>query len=85
LERAAKAENAWDFAVQDKNQILAKTVARATRVSRPTLRNLLRAYEGLILIREATPLGGTARSSYFLEDQGMATHLAGAPWITIRT
>jgi predicted AAA+ superfamily ATPase len=54
-------------------------LARKTRVSIPTLRNLLRAFESIFLIR-TLPTEGTERHPViFLEDQGEASHLASRP------
>jgi len=52
-------------------------IARATRVSRPTLQKLLLAFEGLFLIRPMAVEGGTASKIYFLEDQAEASLLIG--------
>ncbi|MBI1862038.1 MAG: ATP-binding protein [Deltaproteobacteria bacterium] len=51
-------------------------ISRATRVSRPTIRKLLQAYSSLFLIR-FLPVEGTAKKgTFYLEDQGEASHRA---------
>jgi predicted AAA+ superfamily ATPase len=54
-------------------------LSRRTRVSAPTLRNLLRAFESIFLIRTLPTEGTEKRPVIFLEDQGEATHLCGRP------
>lgn len=53
--------------------------ARKTRLNPRTLRELLRGFESIFLIRNYPTEGGQRRPVFFLEDQGMATHLAGSP------
>lgn len=54
-------------------------LARRTRVSPPTLRTLLKAFESIFLIRVLRTEGTEKRPVIFFEDQGEASHLAGAP------
>lgn len=51
--------------------------ARSSRISQNTLRRVLEAYEALFLIRRIPSLGYRRADIFFLEDQGMATYLAG--------
>lgn len=51
-------------------------LARKSRISVPTLRKLMAAFEGLFLIRILPTLGGEKRPTVFFEDQGEAQHLA---------
>lgn len=50
-------------------------VSRKTRVSLPTLRHLMRAFENLFLIRMIPSMGGEKASVLFIEDQGEASFL----------
>lgn len=52
-------------------------ISRATRISRPTIAKLLRAFSGLFLIRWVPAEGSSKKGSYFLEDQGEASFLLG--------
>ena len=52
---------------------------RECRVARPTLVNLIQALEALFLLRILPTDGGPKASSFFFEDVGLATHLAGEP------
>lgn len=51
-------------------------LARKSRISVPTLRKLLHAFETLFLIRIIPTEGGEVRPVVFLEDQGEANYLA---------
>lgn len=53
-------------------------VARETRISLPTLRKLLSAFESLFLIRFIAPEGDFAKPTLFFEDQGECNHLRGS-------
>lgn len=52
---------------------------RATRLSDPTLRKLLMAFEAIFLVRVISSEGGEKRPVVFFEDQGEATHLQTSP------
>ncbi len=52
-----------------------KSAARACQVSTATVKKLLIAFEALFLIRPISSEGTVAKTSYFFEDQGLATHL----------
>lgn len=52
--------------------------ARSSRISQNTLRRVIEAYESLFLIRRVSSLGYRRADIFFLEDQGMATYLAGS-------
>ena len=54
-------------------------LSRRTRVSTPTLRTLLRAFEAIFLIRSFQTEGTEKRPVIFFEDQGEASHLASRP------
>lgn len=54
-------------------------LARLTGISALTTKKILLALDGLFLIRELPTLGSTAKSTYYLEDQGLAYHLV-AGW-----
>lgn len=54
-------------------------VARLTRISVPTIRRLLVAFEGLFLLR-VIESKGEKRPVVFLEDQGIAQHLVRQPF-----
>jgi len=56
-----------------------RELSRRTRVSAPTLRNLLDAFEAMFLIRRLETRGTEVRPVVFFEDQGEASHLAGRP------
>lgn len=51
-------------------------LSRLARISTASLSKLLAAFESLFLIRRILPLGDSAKEAYFLEDQGVASHLA---------
>jgi len=59
--------------------ISASDLSRQVRVSAPTLKRLLSAFESLFLIRRVLPMGDRKRDTYYLEDQGMADFLADPP------
>ena len=50
--------------------------SRKSRVSTPTLKKILSAYEALFLIRKVSSIGDRKRDIFFVEDQGMATYLS---------
>jgi len=52
-------------------------VARATRVSVPSVRRLVAALEAMFVIQLVETEGSRSRPVLFFEDQGEATHLAG--------
>ncbi len=55
------------------------STARQSRISAPTLRKLLVAFEALFLIR-TYPSEGEKRPVIFMEDQGLASHLCSEPY-----
>lgn len=60
------------------NAVNLTDVSRKTRVSLPTLRHLMRAFENLFLIRMIPSLGGEKASVLFMEDQGEASFLTAS-------
>lgn len=51
--------------------------SRATRISRPTIVKIMRAFEALFLIRMIPCEGSAKKPAYVMEDQGEATFLIG--------
>jgi predicted AAA+ superfamily ATPase len=51
--------------------------SRATRISRPTIMKIMRAFEALFLIRMIPCEGSAKKPAYVMEDQGEATFLIG--------
>ena len=67
------------FLARQQGQPFSYTQAsRTCRISQNTLRKIIQAYEALFLIRRLSPLGYRRADVFFLEDQGMATFLAGS-------
>jgi predicted AAA+ superfamily ATPase len=67
------------FLARQQGQPFSYTQAsRTCRISQNTLRKVIQAYEALFLIRRVPPLGYRRADVFFLEDQGMATYLAGS-------
>jgi predicted AAA+ superfamily ATPase len=61
----------------DQGQPLAwASLARKTRISVPTLKKLVQAFESIFLIRVIQTEGSERRSVVMFEDQGEATHLS---------
>jgi predicted AAA+ superfamily ATPase len=54
-----------------------KEAAEYSQISTVTLKRILFAFESLFLIRAITSIGPEKKTTYFLEDQGMATWIAG--------
>jgi predicted AAA+ superfamily ATPase len=50
-------------------------LARLTRISRPTIRNLIAAFEAMFLIRILSSEGGVTTPTLFFEDVGMLNYL----------
>lgn len=57
------------------NPISLQSLARAAQTSTQTVKKLLIAFEGLFLIRPIPTEGTVSKTSYYLEDQGLASHL----------
>lgn len=53
------------------------TLARKSRISVPSLKKLIQAFESMFLIRMIPCEGSEKKSVLFFEDQGEATHLSG--------
>lgn len=53
------------------------SLSRQTRVSAPSLRKLIQAFEAMFLIRQMPTEGTERKSVLFFEDQGEATYMAG--------
>lgn len=64
------------FASRQGEPLNLSEVSRKTRVSIPTLRTLMSAFESLFLIRILPSLGDQKAPIVFLEDQGEAYHLS---------
>jgi predicted AAA+ superfamily ATPase len=58
------------------NPLSITELSRKARISKLSLAKLLNALEALFLVRRVLPLGDTQREAFFLEDQGVSTHLA---------
>lgn len=65
------------FALHQNEPLEMTDVARATRISRPTLMKLKKAFESLFLIRELPCEGSSKKPVYMMEDQGEASYLIG--------
>lgn len=52
------------------------TLSRQARISVPSLKKLIQAFEGMFLIRLLPTEGAERKPALFFEDQGEATHLA---------
>ena len=64
------------LATQQGTPLALTELARASRISVPSLKKVLEAFEGLFLIRRILPLGDIKKDAFFLEDQGTATYLS---------
>lgn len=67
------------------NPVNLADISRKTRVSVPTLKNLVQAFENLFLIRQIPSLGGAKTQVVFMEDQGEAAFLNDQPYDTFST
>ncbi|MFN7683964.1 MAG: ATP-binding protein [Oligoflexia bacterium] len=56
-----------------------QSLARAAQTSTQTAKKLLLAFEGIFLIRPIATEGTVSKTSYYFEDQGLATHLCRNP------
>jgi predicted AAA+ superfamily ATPase len=75
LNYQSKRETLAELARNQGSPLDYKELARKVRISAPTLKKLLIAFEALFLIRIIPCEGGEKRPSFFLEDQGEAQHL----------
>ena len=66
------------LAVHQGEPLELKEAAEFAQISHVTIKKVLNAFESLFLIRDvpAHPSSGTAKQTYFLEDQGMAKYLS---------
>lgn len=74
-----KIVRALQFLAMNQGKPLAfSELGRFSRISAPSLRKLIPAFEALFLIRRVETMADRRKAQFFLEDQGMATFLAPA-------
>lgn len=65
-----------DLSRRQGNPIDLSEVSRSTRISTPTVKKLLGAFESMFMIRSIPNLGDEKKQSYYFEDQGEANYLS---------